>query len=58
MNKLERKIEQTRKELLTTAREKGLSSADTIRLSVELDHLLNAYDMEKEVTHTILRLHG
>ncbi|WJY28994.1 aspartyl-phosphate phosphatase Spo0E family protein [Sporosarcina trichiuri] len=44
---MEIEIEQTRKRLLTAAREQGLSSSETIRLSVELDHLLNSYDKER-----------
>ncbi|MDW0109394.1 aspartyl-phosphate phosphatase Spo0E family protein [Sporosarcina aquimarina] len=43
MELIEKRIEFIRKELLKTANEKGLSSDDTIRLSVELDHLLNVH---------------
>ncbi|REB10158.1 aspartyl-phosphate phosphatase Spo0E family protein [Sporosarcina sp. BI001-red] len=43
---MEYKIEMIRRELLKTAEERGMSSKETVKLSVELDHLLNlhAYD--------------
>ncbi|MGG0645192.1 aspartyl-phosphate phosphatase Spo0E family protein [Sporosarcina gallistercoris] len=43
MDNLEYKIEHIRKELLKTAEERGMSSNETVKLSVELDHLLNIY---------------
>lgn len=43
MDDLEYKIELVRKELLKTAEERGLSSNETVKLSVELDHLMNTY---------------
>ena len=48
MDNLEYKIEFIRRELLKTAEEKGLSSNETVKLSVELDHLLNDYSYDEK----------
>ncbi|WP_432354780.1 Spo0E family sporulation regulatory protein-aspartic acid phosphatase [Sporosarcina sp. A2] len=48
MEDLESKIESIRIELLKTAEERGLSSTETIKLSVELDHLLNIYSYDEK----------
>ncbi|WP_025783581.1 aspartyl-phosphate phosphatase Spo0E family protein [Sporosarcina sp. D27] len=48
MDNLEYKIEFIRRELLKTAEEKGLSSNETVKLSVELDHLLNVYSYDEK----------
>lgn len=50
MDNLEYKIEYIRRELLKTAEEKGLSSNETVKLSVELDHLLNDYSYDEKST--------
>lgn len=42
--KLEEKIEQKRKELIITARQTGFTSKDTLKLSEELDCLINGYN--------------
>lgn len=49
MDNLEYKIEHIRKELLKTAEERGMSSNETVNLSVELDHLLNLYSYDETV---------
>ena len=48
MDNLECKIELIRRELLKTAEERGLSSKETVNLSVELDHLLNDYSYDEK----------
>lgn len=48
MDNLEYKIEMIRRELLKTAEERGLSSNETVNLSVELDHLLNVYSYDEK----------
>lgn len=47
MDNLEYKIERIRRELLKTAEERGMSSVETVKLSVELDHLLNLYSYDE-----------
>ena len=48
MDELTVEIEQTRRALLKIAKERGFSSSETIRLSKELDNLLNAYTSEQQ----------
>lgn len=42
-------IEDTRAEMIETALEKGISNAETIRLSKQLDHLLNMYSLSNRL---------
>lgn len=48
MDNLECKIERIRNELLKTAKESGMSSKETVKLSMELDHLLNLYSYDDQ----------
>lgn len=41
---LEEKIELTRKELITIGEAKGFSSMETVKISKELDQLINAFN--------------
>ncbi|WP_339249391.1 aspartyl-phosphate phosphatase Spo0E family protein [Sporosarcina sp. FSL W8-0480] len=46
---LEEQVESKRTELIVMARQKGLSSIDTLKISEELDCLINQYNsLEKE----------
>ncbi|MFC4409398.1 aspartyl-phosphate phosphatase Spo0E family protein [Chungangia koreensis] len=45
-------IEDTRAEMIETALEKGISNAETIRLSKQLDHLLNMYNLSTRLKQT------
>ena len=56
MDNLEHKIELIRQELLKTAEERGMSSNETVKLSVELDDLLNlnSYDQNSSGVETCI----
>lgn len=44
-----KKVELTREKMIQSAIEKGVSNCETIKLSKELDHLLNEYGSLEEV---------
>ncbi|MFC5602888.1 aspartyl-phosphate phosphatase Spo0E family protein [Sporosarcina koreensis] len=46
---LEVEIESTRKELITVAGQKGLSSMETLKISEVLDRLINEYNSLEEM---------
>lgn len=39
-----KQLEETREQMVQSARENGVSNKETLRLSVKLDQLLNEYD--------------
>jgi len=47
--KLEAKIESTRKELIIVAEQKGITSTETLKISQMLDRLINEYNTREHI---------
>jgi len=47
--KLEAKIESTRKELIIVAGQKGITSTETLKISQLLDSLINEYNSREQI---------
>lgn len=45
------KLEYTREKMIQSAIEKGVTNRETIKLSEELDHLLNEFQMQMKQTN-------
>jgi len=47
--KLEARIESTRKEMIIVAGQKGISSTETLKISQVLDRLINEYNSREQI---------